>query len=294
LFSKAYFLLIITTLSWAGNAVAGRMASDEWHSFTLTFLRWLFAVLCVLPFAWRHLQRDWPILKSHVWVLLGMGFFGLGAFNVALYTALHYTTAVNASIEQSVMPVLIILANFIIFRQRSGVLQLLGVAMSIIGVMITSTNGNPLGFFSGALNRGDALMLLGAVFYAAYTISLRWRPKVHWLSFLFVVGCGAILLTLPLTIWEVSLKGFTNPSPQAWAILAFMVIFPTIIAQIAFARAVELVGGNRAGLFINLVPVFGSVLAVVIIGESFHVFHAIGMTLVIGGIVLAERSAVQS
>jgi len=191
------------------------------------------------------------------------------------------------------MPVLIILANFMLFRQKAAMLQLLGVAFSIVGVVVTSTNGNPLGFFSGALNWGDALMLVACVFYAAYTISLRWRPSIHWLSFLFVIGCGAVSVCLPLMFWELNAKGFTAPSVNGWLLLSYTVIFPTIISQLAFARGVELIGGNRAGLFINLVPIFGSLLAVMIIGESFQLYHAIGMALVIGGIYLAEKSAVQ-
>ncbi len=293
MFSNAYLLLITAATLWGGNAVAGRLAADEWQSFTFTFIRWLVTILCLLPFTYRHLIHDWPVLRTRVLVLFCMGAFGMGLFNVTMYTALRYTTAVNASIEQSLMPVLIILANFLFFRQRAAFWQLVGVALSIVGVIVTSTNGEPFGFFSGALNRGDALMITAAVFYAGYTISLRWRPSIHWLSFLFVIGCGAASICLPLTIWEINTKGFVAPGLQGWLLLAYAVIFPTLVAQLAFARGVELIGGNRAGLFINLVPIFGSLLAVLIIGESFRAYHAIGLVLVLGGIFLAEKSAVQ-
>lgn len=221
-----------------------------------------------------------------------MGAFGMGLFNLTMYTALRYTSAVNASIEQSLMPILIVVANFLFFRQKVVLWQIVGVAVSVVGVVVTSTNGNPLEFFSGALNRGDALMILAAVFYAGYTISLRWRPAVHWLSFLFFIACGAAAVCLPLSLWEIITKGFTPPSIEGWLLIGYAVIFPTVVAQLAFARGVELIGGNRAGLFINLVPVFGSLLAVMLIGESFYIYHAIGLVLVLGGIVLAEKSAV--
>jgi len=289
MFSNAYLLLATASLLWGGNAVSARLAADEWQSFTFTFVRWAITLACLLPFTYKHLKNDWPILRSRVVVLFCMGAFGMGMFNITMFTALRYTTAINASIEQSLTPVLIILANFLFFRQRAVVWQLVGVAVSIVGVMITSTNGQPLDFFSGALNRGDALMLLAAVFYASYTISLRWRPDIHWLSFLFVIACGATTVCLPLTIWEVGAKGFEIPSATGWMLLMYTVIFPTIVAQVAFARGVELIGGNRAGLFINLVPVFGSLLAVLLIGESFHWYHAVGMVLVLGGIYLAEK-----
>lgn len=273
--------------------MAGRMAADEWQSFTFTLVRWVATLLCLLPFTYQHLKKDWPILKQKGLVLFCMGAFGMGLFNVTMYTALRYTTAVNASIEQSLMPILIIVANFLFFRQKVVTWQMVGVVLSIVGVVITSTNGKPLEFFSGALNRGDALMILATVFYAAYTISLRWRPTMHWLSFLFMIACGAAAVCLPLSLWEVSTKGFAAPSIEGWLLLAYAVIFPTVVAQLAFARGVELIGGNRAGLFINLVPIFGSMLAILIIGEKFYIYHAFGLVLVLGGIILAEKSAVK-
>jgi len=291
MFSNAYLLLITATMLWGGNAVAARLAADEWQSFTMTFVRWSLTLVCLLPFTYKHLKNDWPVLRTRVVVLFCMGAFGMGLFNITMFTALRYTTAVNASIEQSLMPVLIILANFLFFRQRAAMWQLVGVVISIVGVVITSTNGQPLGFFSGALNRGDALMLVAAFFYAGYTISLRWRPDVHWLSFLFVIACGAASVCLSLAVLEIGEKGFDAPSIHGWMLLWYTVICPTIVSQLAFARGVELIGGNRAGLFINLVPVFGSLLAVLIIGESFHLYHGLGLVLVLGGIFLAEKSA---
>ena len=273
--------------------MAGRLAADEWQSFTFTLVRWVATILCLLPFTFKHLKTDWPVLRKKGWVLFCMGAFGMGLFNVSMYTALRYTTAVNASIEQSLMPILIVVANFLFFRQKVVLWQMVGVVLSVIGVVITSTNGKPFDFFSGALNRGDALMILATVFYAAYTISLRWRPSMHWLSFLFMIACGAAAVCLPLSFWEITTKGFVAPSFNGWLLLGYAVIFPTVVAQLSFARGVELIGGNRAGLFINLVPIFGSILAVLLIGESFFFYHAIGLLLVLGGIVLAEKSAIK-
>ena len=252
MFSNAYGLLVMATICWGGNAVAGRLAADEWQSFTFTFVRWVITLLCILPFTYRHLKTDWPVLKQKGWVLICMGAFGMGLFNLSMYTALRYTSAVNASIEQSLMPILIVIANFLFFRQKVVVWQIVGVVLSVIGVVVTSTNGKPLDFFSGALNRGDALMILATVFYAAYTISLRWRPAVHWLSFLFMIACGAALVCLPLMLWEISTKEFIVPSIKGWLLITYAVIFPTI-AQLAFARGVEPNTGTR---FINSPALF--------------------------------------
>ena len=288
---NAYVLLIVATLGWGGNAVAGKMATSEWEPFVLTCVRWGLVVLVLLPFAWRHMLRDKNLIIEKWWFFIGAGGFGMALFNLLMYLALNYTTAINISIEQASMPVFIILANFLILSQRVTLLQIVGVTISILGVLVTTSKGNPMVVLSEGVNRGDAIMLLGCFFYAAYTFVLRWRPKVHWLSFMFLIALGAFLMCIPFALYEINQTSFVMPGRSAWLIMLYVVIVPSIICQLSFARSVELLGGNRAGLFINLVPVFGSLLAVLIIGEQFQIFHAIGMVLVIGGIMLAERFA---
>ena len=284
-------MLVIAPLLWGGNAVAGRLAAAYWEPFTLTSIRWGVASIILLPFAWRPLIEDWPVLKRSWPVLFVLGAFGMSLFNLFMYLALKHTTAINASIEQASMPIFIMLLNFIFLSQRVRVLQLVGVSVTLVGVLLTATAGEPLKFFTNGLNRGDAIMLLASVFYALYTFGLRWRPKVHWMSFMWVISISAFIMTIPFASWELSRSSFELPSYPGWLILIYVVIFPTVISQLAYARGVELIGSNRAGLFINLVPIFGSLLAVLIVGERFQWFHAAGLVLVLGGIALAERNA---
>ena len=132
-------------------------------------------------------------------------------------------------------------------------------------------------------------MLLGSAFYAGYTFGLRWRPNVHWLSFMWMIALGATLGSTPFALWEVATKGFSLPvEPVSWWVMIYVILFPTFVSQLAYARGVSLIGGNRAGLFINLVPIFGSLLAIVILGEVFGWYHALGLVMVVGGIMLAE------
>lgn len=291
-FANPYLLLVIAPLFWGGNAVAGKLATAEWLPFTFTALRWAGATVLLLPFALRPLLRDKAKLLEKAWVLLALGAVGMAMFNLLMYLALVYTTAVNVSIVQATMPVFIIAANFAVFQQRVSLLQSVGLALSIVGVMITTTGGNPLAFFTGALNRGDAIMLLASAFYAAYTFGLRWRPDVHWLSFIWMIALGATLGSAPFALWEISSQGFSLPVvPSSWWVMIYVTLFPTVVSQLAYARGVSLIGGNRAGLFINLVPIFGSLLAVVILGEVFGWYHAIGLVMVVGGIMLAEYFA---
>jgi drug/metabolite transporter (DMT)-like permease len=293
-FSNAYLLLVLAPLFWGGNAVAGKLAVQDWQPFILTNFRWFIATLLLLPFAWRPLQRDWSLIRRTWWIIFLLGAVGMCLFNLAMFTALNHTSAINVSIEQAAMPILIMLANFLFLSQRVRWLQVVGLLLSIVGVMVTTSAGKPLQLFSVGLNRGDAIMLLACVFYAGYTFGLRWRPAVHWLSFMWLISLSAFLMSLPFAIWEMqqSVLPIQIPGTNGWLVLLYVVIFPTMVSQLAYARGVELIGGNRAGLFINLVPIFGSLLAVLVLSEAFHLYHLLGLVLVVGGILLAERAAV--
>ena len=288
---NAYVLLVIAPLLWGGNAVAGRMATEDWQPFTLTCLRWFFAMLLLTPFAYKPLQRDWPVIRDNALLLFCLGAFGMAAFNLAMYLALNYTTAINVSIEQAAMPPMIMLANFFLLSQRVRALQIVGLCLTLFGVLVTTTKGQPQTFFSQGLNKGDAIMLLACVFYAAYTFGLRWRPGIHWMSFMWVISVSAFVMSIPFASWELSRGEFATPSIQGVLVLVYVIVFPTIISQLSYARGVELIGSNRAGLFINLVPIFGSIMAVIILRESFEWYHFAGLMLVLLGIGMAERAA---
>ena len=291
LFANPYLLLIIAPIFWGGNAVVGKLATTEWLPFTFTAARWFFAAVVLLPFSIKHLIKDKAVIRANLWILLALGAMGMAMFNMLMYLSLRHTTVVNVSIIQAVMPVFIIVANFVVFRQRVVALQCLGLILSILGVMVISTGGNPLAFFTEGLNRGDLIMLIASAFYAGYTFGLRWRPDIHWLSFMWVLAVGATLGVFPFAVWEIATSGFTVPSINGWWMLVYVMLFPTVISQLAYAKGVSILGGNRAGLFINLVPIFGSLLAVLILGEAFHWHHAAGLVMVVGGIMLAEYYA---
>ena len=290
-FNNPYFVLVMATLFWGGNAIAGKLASQDWQPFTVTFTRWLIVAIVLIPFAKDHIRKDWPVIRKNWVVLCLLSAFSMALFNLLMYLALHFTSAINVSIEQASMPAMIMLANFLILSQRISFLQMIGLLASIIGVLIICTGGDISSLFRHGVNRGDAYMLLACAFYAAYTFGLRWRPDLHWLSFIWVLAVGASAMSLPWAAWEWQTTGISMPGMTGWLVLVYIVVFPTIVSQIFYARGVQLIGGNRAGLFINLVPIFGSLLAILILREKFHFFHGIGLILVVGGIMLAERFA---
>jgi drug/metabolite transporter (DMT)-like permease len=287
--ANPYALLTLTTLLWAGNAIAGKLAAGVISPVALTFARWLIACVAFYFLARPHLKNDWPTMRKSLPLLFALGALGFSAFNFGLYWALHYTTAINVTIEQSAMPVLIIFANYLFFRIRITGLQAVGVLLTIIGVLVTATRGSPLAVFEIGINRGDAVMMLAVLLYGSYTVALRFRPDIHWTSLMFVLTCSAAVFAVPFYAVEILRDGFRMPGPEAWAIIAYTAIFPSMVSQIFFIRGVAILGANRAGLFINLVPIFGALLAVLILGESFRPYHMVGLVLVLGGIAMAER-----
>ena len=290
-FANPYLLLAMTTLFWGGNAVAGKMAVGELSFMSLTFFRWVGALLLLLPFAWRPLMRDWPVVRRHFVLLFGLGAVGFTGFNLFMYWALTHTSVVNVVIEQAAIPVLIMLFNFIAFRLRVRLLQIVGLVLALTGVVLTVTGGQPALLLQGQVNIGDGIMMLSALCYAVYSVGLRWRPAMHWLSFLLVLVFAASLVSGLFWLTEVSRTGVVLPTGKGWWLVAYVAFFPSLLSQLFFARGVDLIGANRAGLFINMVPIWGSLLAVLLLGEMFHWYHAAGLALVMGGIFLAERAA---
>ncbi len=286
---NAYILLLLTALFWGGNAVAGKLAIGHISPMVLTAARWGFAFLVLLAIGWPKLRQDWPKIRSQ-WLLLAiLGALGFTIFNVALYTALLFTTAINTSIEQAGMPLVIFVANFLLFGMRVTGAQVLGFLISIVGVALTASHGNPARLLELDLNFGDALMLVAVLVYGAYTVALRFRPEIHWKSLMISLTFAAFVTSLPFVIAEVAYGTAKLPDASGWLIVAYTVIFPSILAQVFYIRGVELIGSNRAGVFVNLVPIFGTLLSIVILGEEFHLYHATALVMVLGGIWLAER-----
>jgi drug/metabolite transporter (DMT)-like permease len=288
-YANAYLLLCVTTFFWAGNAVAGKIAAGLVTPVTLTFLRWSIAACLVLLLARKHLRHDLSALIRHWPLVFGLGALGFSAFNLLLYGALNYTTAINVTIEQSAMPITIMLVNFIAFRQRIRALQCIGVIATIVGVVVTASHGDPWSVLVEGMNFGDALMIGAVLLYSGYAVALRYKPAVHGLSLMAGMCVSSWLFTSPFFIWETMENGFEWPGAVAWGVILFAATAPSILSQLFFMRGVELIGSNRAGVFINLVPIFGAVLAVLLLDEDFQAYHLLGLALVLGGIAIAER-----
>ncbi|GHA28027.1 membrane protein [Devosia pacifica] len=299
LFDQPVLILCMTAAFWGGNTVAGKIAVGEIDPYTLTVLRWAGALLCVLPFAQRQMRTDFPRIREKWPLLLFYGAIGYATFNILIYLSAYYTSGVNIAIEQVMVNIIVMLGNFVLFRVRVRFLQIVGVVLTIIGVAITATHGDPTRLLELDINIGDGIVLLACLVYASYSLTLRFRPAVGWLSFLVATFSGALLGAFVYQfllggglggLWS----GILAATPTGWMIVVYVLIFPSIFSQLLYVRGVELIGPNRASLFINLIPLFGTLGAVLVLGEQLEGFHLIAGALIAIGIVLAEWAARRS
>ncbi len=268
----------------------GKFAVGHISPMVLTFARWLLAFIIIAIMAHHHVRTDWPAIRRNLFFLMSMGTTGYTGFNVLLYSALHHTTAINVAIEQSAMPLMIFLGNLVIFRQRFGWAQIAGFNLTLLGVALVVTNGALLRLASQSLNRGDVMMFFAALLYSGYSIGLRNRPEMHWLSLLFAMFAGALLSSLLAMMWEINAGLAIYPTtPIGYIAVIFTGLFASIIAQAAYIEGVAKLGANSAGIYINLLPVFAAILAVLLLGETLGSHHAVALMLVVGGITLVQR-----
>lgn len=286
--SKAYFYLCVTALFWGANSVAGKLAVGHVSPMMLTTLRWIVALLVILAVMTPQVKRDWPKIRRHWLQLLLYGIFGFTTFNALLYSALQHTSAINAVIEQAGIPMLIFVFNFLLFRIQASIAQIAGFTITLVGVLVTAAHGEFSALLDLQFNFGDALMLCACIVYAGYTVSLRWKPDLPWQSFIAAPAFGALLSAIPLLFWEMARGTAVFPDATGWAVVLYAGIFPSLLSQVLYVRGIEMIGANRAGLFINAIPVFGTMLSVLIIGETLHAFHVLALALVLGGIAVAE------
>lgn len=287
---RAYLLLTLTALCWGANAVFGRMAVGEISPMALVSLRWGGVLLLLVLFARESVRRDWRVLRTRLGFVFILGSLGFTAFNALFYVAAHTTSAVNIGIIQGSIPVFALLGVFVAYGQRFSVLQAIGVTITLFGVLIVATAGQLADLADVVINRGDILMVVACSLYAGYAVALQRRPPVASLSLFTVLAASAFISSLPLMAIEAGLGGLLWPSPKGWLIVAFIALFPSFIAQLFFMHGVQLIGPGRAAVFVNLVPVFAALLAVIFLHEAFQPHHAAALALVLGGIGLSERN----
>ena len=292
-----YLLLSLSSLFWSGNWVVGRALRDTVPPIALSFWRWLLATLILLPFAYPHLKSGWPAIRRSWKLLVLLGVCGTSVFNAFGYVGVHYTTATNGVLLQSFAPVMIVALSRIWFHERLQTQQVIGLLLSLAGVACIMARGDPALFAGLRFNIGDALVLGSLFGWALYTIALRHRPAgLHALALLSVLAFVGVAALAPVYAWELVAGAHIQLSAGAIAGLGYVALFPSVLAYVFWNRGVREVGANKAGLFLHLMPVFGSLLSIVFLGERLYLYHLIGMLLIFAGIYLTSsvRSAAQT
>ena len=287
--NQPYLLLALASLFWAGNIVLARHVAGHVPPLTLSCLRWIGTFLMLWPFARPHLKQDWPVLRARWPLLLLLALTGFAANNALSYWAMQYTQALNGLLIQSSTPLFVALWSLLLFGMRLTAGQFIGIVTSLVGVLVILLRGDLGALAAIQFNRGD-LMFAGALLvFGLYSALMSRRPTVHQLSLiLFCTAAGALLLA-PLAVWEYSTGSVLRLDLESLLTLGYVVVFASTLAYLFFNRGISLIGPNRAAPFLHLVPVFGSVLAIVLLGEELKPFHLIGYALVLAGVLTASR-----
>lgn len=267
----------------------GRLAVGQVSPMALVALRWLLVSILLLIFARRRLRADWGVVRPRLPFVCAMGALGFTAFNGLYYTAAHFTSAVNMGIVQGSIPVLVVAGAFAVDRTPIARAQGIGVVVSLLGVAVVASAGEPTRLLALTINPGDLLMICACVLYAGYAVALRRGPEVSAFGLLTVMAGAAFIASLPLAFAEWLTDNLRLPTPTGWVIVLAIAVFPSLLAQAWFIRGVRLIGPGRAGMFVNLVPVFAAIMGVTFLSELFQAHHAVALSLVLGGIWLSER-----
>ena len=282
----SYATLCLVILFWSGNFIVGRAVNGVIPPFTLALVRWTGALLIALPFTWRHVRADRAALVRHWKPVLLLGLTGVAAFNAFVYSGLRFTTATNGLLLQAAIPALVLVFGGLIFRDRTSLLQIAGVTLSMLGVAVIVMRGDLSAIAALEFNIGDFLVLCGVVCWALYTSLLRLRPDCHPASFLvatFAIGAAAMA---PMAAFEmIDAPGIPLRGDVLGAFI-YVALFPSLIAYVLYNAAVKNLGAAPAGQMITLMPLFGAFLAAALLGEPLHSFHMVGMGLILGGIAL--------
>ena len=287
-----HLCLTLASLFWGFNAIASRLAIDEISPMSLVSGRWL-GVMIILSIICRHqLSLGFQVFKSNYKWMIVMGLCGFTTFNSLYYISAHHTVAINLGIVQSTTPAFIMIISMFWLKTRINLKQVTGLLITFIGVSIVISNGNLASLLRLKLNNGDLLLIVACIFYAIYAVGLRKRPEINDVLLMTFFSYVAFIGSLPGLIIEITQYSFFFPTFKGLMILSVIIIFPSLLAQILFMKGVKIVGPALSGLYTNLVPIFTSVLAIIVLNEVFHIYHLISLIIIFLGIYIFDRKKI--
>jgi len=289
---SAFLLLALANLFWSGNWIAGRALRDAFDPVSLNFWRWAVAVAVLAPFALPAIRGKAALIRRHAGILLLLAFTGVALFQSLVYLGLRSTQAVNAVLLNSSLPLFMLLCSWVIEREHASPRQIAGMLISLAGILVILSRGEPGALLQLELHAGDAWILLAMPVWGIYSVLLKRRPpELGGIEFLFVISVAGAVMLLPFVLFQ-SIQGAVRVAspPEALSVL-YMGLFASVLAFICWNRGVAVVGANAAGISIHLLPAFGTLLAILLLGETFQGFHAAGIATIIAGVLLATLAA---
>ena len=286
----AYLFLILSALFWSGNFVLSRGIAETIPPVALAYFRWITAFLILLPFTFKLIYRDKNLVLKNISYLLALAFLGVAAFNTLIYKAMHFTTAINAVLVTSFIPILILIISLCLYKEKPTRIQMIGILVSIGGILMIILQADMNRLVQLSFNTGDLLVLLAAFAWAAYSVMLKSFPKeLHPLVFLqSIIFLGLMILT-PFYIVELHFMGMFPVNPTTVISIFYVGLFASVLAFIFWNKAVREIGANNAGPFVHLMPVFGTIFAIIFLGEKVASYHLAGIMFVFVGIFISTR-----
>ena len=291
MFSKdktAYIFLILATLFWSGNFIVGKAASlFEIPPFTLNFYRWTFAWLILAPFTLKEIFKKKSYILNNIKLILILGITSITVFNSIVYYSLNFTQVISGVLMISTIPVMIIFFCWVFKIEKTNFYQLLGVLFSLMGVVVIVTNADVNKLLNLNFNKGDLWMVIAMLSWAMYSALLRKKKfKLSQISLLQTIISAGLILLLPAYLIEMALGYRVNIHLPFILTLTYVVLFPGLASFFFWIKGISIIGSNRSGIFLHLMPIFSTIMAMLIFKEKFMTFHLIGAILIITGIIL--------
>jgi drug/metabolite transporter (DMT)-like permease len=289
--TKAYIMLILATLFWAGNFTIGKFAyMESVPPYSLAFFRWILVWIILVPFTYKEIPKIKTEVKNNLLLFFILGFTSVGIFSAFTYNALNYTQVINASLFNTAIPVSIILVCFLLKIEKTNIFQISGLIVSVLGILAIITRLDLNILLTLNFNKGDIYMVVAIISWGIYSAFLKKKTfDISLLSLVHVVCTIGLIILLPAFLFELAQGKTTEINSNLIFILLYIAIFPSIGSYYCWAGAVSIIGANRAGIFLSLIPLFSTIFAMIFFNEKFLFFHFIGSVLIILGLFLSNK-----
>ena len=287
----AYLLLVLASLCWSGNFIVGKFATlFEIPPLTLNTFRWISVWLILIPFTFKEIYKNLAYIKKNLLAIAFMGVITISTFNSVVYFALNYTQVINAVLVLAIIPAVTIVLSALMKVEKSNIFQIFGLILSIIGVGSIISNGDVQRIVSLSFNNGDLWMLVCVISWALYSTLLKKNKfKLSQFSLIQIMVSVGVLFLIPQYFYEHTIGLELNFNKAFFLILFYVVVFPAIVAYYCWQKGVEIIGPNRATMFIQLMPLFSAVMAIIIFKEKFELYHFVGAAFIVSGIFLSNK-----